>query len=153
MSSLNAFLVAVEMAERKRDQARQALQDVKQARQAAQEQLNQLENYAQETQNRWGMRANATVQPQVMFHHYQFMDRLSHAIGLQTGVVGDHSLRVENATRVLLETELRLAALKKVVEKRRRDLEALQMRREQKQTDERAAQQLHQTRNAAAEEY
>lgn len=147
MSSLNAFLVAVEMAERKRDEARQALQDVKSARRAAQEQLSQLEGYAQETQDRWGMRADATVKPEVMFHHYQFMERLSQAIGMQTGVVGDQSGRVEAATRALLEAELRVASLKKVVDKRRREIEQLQARREQKQTDERAALQF---RNAGS---
>jgi len=39
----------------------------------------------------------------------------------------------------LLEAELRLTSLRKVVDKRRHDLELQQMRRDQKQTDERAA--------------
>ncbi|GKS97296.1 flagellar export protein FliJ [Acidovorax sp. SUPP2825] len=139
MSSLNAFLVAVEMAERKRDEARQVLQDAQRARQASQAQLQQLEGYALETQGRWGAQADTTVKPEVMYHHYQFMDRLAHAVGLQTGVVGDQAGRVEHATRAVLAAELRLAALKKVVEKRRIEMDKLQARRDQKQTDERAA--------------
>ena len=139
MSTLNALTVAVEVASRKRDEARRLLQDAQGAQQAAQDQLNQLQGYARETEGRWGMRADAAVQPEVMFHHYQFMDRLGHAVGLQTGVVGDHASRVQDATRTLLEAELRLASLRKVVEKRRNDFALQQQRRDQKQTDERAA--------------
>ncbi|MHB1114627.1 MAG: flagellar export protein FliJ [Acidovorax defluvii] len=142
MSTLNALTVAVEVASRKRDEARRLLQDAQGAQQAAQDQLNQLQGYARETEGRWGMRVDAAVQPEVMFHHYQFMDRLGHAMGLQTGVVGDHASRVQDATRTLLEAELRLASLRKVVEKRQQDHERQQMRREQKQTDERASMQV-----------
>ena len=139
MSTLNALTVAVEVASRKRDEARRLLQDAQGAQQAAQDQLNQLQGYARETEGRWGMRADAAVQPEVMFHHYQFMDRLGHAAGLQTSVVNEHASRVQEATRMLLEAELRLASLRKVVEKRQQENERQQMRREQKQTDERAA--------------
>jgi flagellar FliJ protein len=142
MSTLNALTVAVEVASRKRDEARRLLQDAQGAQQAAQDQLDQLQGYARETEGRWGMRSDAAVQPEVMFHHYQFMDRLGHAAGLQTTVVGDHASRVQVATSNLLEAELRLASLRKVVEKRQLDHERQQMRREQKQTDERASMQV-----------
>ena len=149
MPESNALSVAVEMALRQRDDARRSLQDARSASQAAQEQLDQLEGYARETQNRWGMRPNAAVQPEVMYHHYQFMDRLGHAAGLRTGVVGQHAERVGAAERTLLEAELRLASLKKLVEKRQRDALQAQMRREQKQTDERAALQHRQSFNGS----
>lgn len=149
MSVSNALSVAVEMALRHRDDARRSLQDARSASQAAQAQLDQLENYARETQDRWGMRPNAAVQPEVMYHHYQFMDRLGHAAGLQAGVVGSHADRVGAAERSLLEAELRLASLKKLVDKRQRDALQAQMRREQKQTDERAALQFRQSFNGS----
>ena len=149
MPEANALSVAVEMALRQRDDARRSLQDARSASQAAQAQLDQLEGYARETQNRWGMRPNAAVQPEVMYHHYQFMDRLGHAAGLQTDVVGQHIERVGAAERSLLEAELRLASLKKLVEKRQRDALQAQMRREQKQTDERAALQYRQSFNGS----
>lgn len=148
MSSLNALTVAVEAASRKRDEARRALQDTQAAQQAAQAQLEQLEGYARETEARWGVKADTAMKPEVMYHHYQFMNRLGHAAGIQTGVVGDHAHRVEAARQALLQAELRLASLRKVVDKRRQELELAQMRREQKQTDERAALQY---RNAGQE--
>ena len=139
MSSLKAFQIAVEMAERQRDAARQAVQDVERARHAAQQQLDQLEGYAAETQGRWGVSADATIKPEVMYHHYQFMDRLSHAIGMQGGVIDGHAGRAQAAAQALLQAELRLASLRKVLEKRQRDIALLQTLREQKETDERAA--------------
>ncbi|GAA6121322.1 flagellar export protein FliJ [Acidovorax sp. FG27] len=139
MSSLKAFQIAVEMAERQRDAARQAVQDVERARHAARQQLDQLEGYAAETQGRWGFSADAAIKPEVMYHHYQFMDRLSHAIGMQGGVIEGHAGRAQAAAQALLQAELRLASLKKVLEKRQRDIDLVQARREQKETDERAA--------------
>lgn len=139
MSSLKAFEVAVELAERRRDAARQALKNVQDARHAAQAQLEQLTGYAAETQSRWGMKADSAMQPEVMYHHYQFMGRLDHAIGLQTGVVSGQDVRVDQARQALLEAELRLASLRKVLERRRAEMALQQQRREQKQTDERAA--------------
>lgn len=145
-SALRGLMVAVDAAERQRDEARRLLQNTRSAQMAAQGQLDQLQAYANETEGRWGMRANAMMAPEVMFHHYQFMDRLGHAMGLQTTVVQQHSYRVEQAQQVLLQAELRLSSLQKLVAKRRQEIELAQMRREQKQTDERAAQQYFQQR-------
>ncbi len=139
MSNLNALSIAVEAATRKRDDARKVVQAALAAQQAARAQLHQLEDYARETEARWGVRADATIQPEVMYHHYQFMDRLGHASGIQGGVVSDQAGRVHAAQSALLQAELRLSSLRKVVEKRRHDMELLQARRDQKQTDERAA--------------
>lgn len=141
MSVLSALVVAVEIASRKRDEARHVLQEALAVQQAAQAQLQQLQDYARETEQRWGMQADTRVQPEVMYHHYQFMDRLGHAAGMQTGVVGDQAARVEIARGGLMDAERRLASLRKVVEQRRRELEQAQARMEQKQTDERAAMQ------------
>jgi len=140
MSALNAFVVAVELAERQRDAARQALANVQGARQSAQAQLQQLTGYAAETQDRWGLKAGAAVQPEVMHHHYHFMGRLDHAIGLQKQALSGQDQRVVQARQALLQAELRLASLRKVLERRRAELAQQQQRREQKQTDERASQ-------------
>ena len=139
MSSLNALMIAIEMATRKRDEARQALRERQHAFDAAKSQMDQLESYTLEMQQRWGATEGAAMKPEVMFHHRQFMERLQHAIYLQTKVVADQSIRLETAQKALMATELRLSSLNKVVEARRRDIALAQMRRDQKQTDERAA--------------
>lgn len=139
MSSLNALMIAIEMAVRKRDEARHALRERQRSHDAAQSQMEQLQSYALEMQQRWGVSEGAAMKPEVMFHHRQFMERLQQAIELQTKVMADHAIRLEAAQKALMATELRLSSLNKVVETRRRDMELAQMRREQKQTDERAA--------------
>ena len=139
MSSLNALMVAIEMAVRKRDEARNALLERQRAHAAAKSQMEQLENYALEMQQRWGASEGAAMKPEVMFHHRQFMDRLQHAIDLQTRVMNDQNIRLEAAQKALMAAALRLSSLNKVVETRRRAMALAQMRREQKQTDERAA--------------
>jgi flagellar FliJ protein len=63
-------------------------------------------------------------------------------------VVQEQVQRVDAASRQLLATELRLASLRKVLEARRRDVALQQARREQKQTDERAAIKYHSTANS-----
>ena len=137
-ASLGALSVAVDLALRTRDEARRLLQAARNAQHAAQQQMEQLQGYAGETQDRWGLRADAQVQPEVMYHHYQFMERLNHAMGMQNTVVGDHGHRVGAAQKALLAAELRLASLKKLADKRAMERALLLSRRDQKQTDERA---------------
>lgn len=134
----SALQIAVDMAERQRDGARHALRDVRASAVAAQEQMAQLEIYAGETEARWGMRAGASVAPEVLFHHRHFMGRLEHAMELQTKVLADQEKRVANSESVLLAAQLRLATLKKLVAKRQRERDLAEQRRDQKQTDERA---------------
>ena len=116
MSSLNALNVAIEAAERKRDAARTAMQERQRAQQAAQAQMDQLQGYVLEMQARWGAQEGLAVQPEVMHHQYQFMERLQHAIGLQTRVVADQDIRLETSRQALLAAELRVTSLQKVVQ-------------------------------------
>lgn len=139
MSSLNALMVAIDAASRKRDEALQTVQERQRAQQAGQAQMDQLQSYAQEMQRRWGAHESQSVQPEVMYHQYQFMERLQHAIDLQTRVMTDLAIRLETAQKALMACELRVSSLRKVVEVRRRDIALAQMRREQKETDDRAA--------------
>ena len=139
MSALNALMVAIELATRKRDEARQLLRQRQQSLAAAQEQMQQLQSYQAEMQQRWGAHEGAQLKPEAMYHHHPFMQPLQHAIELQTKVLRDQELRLQAAQQALMNTELRLTSLQKVVQMRRKDMALAQQRREQKQTDERAA--------------
>lgn len=134
----NALQVALSLAQQQRDAARTALHRAESGAGAATEQMHQLQNYAQETDDRWGTRAGVSIGPEVMFHHRHFMGRLDHAIGLQNSVLTDHERRVTVAQQAMLAAELRVASLKKLVERRQREADQLEQKREQKQTDERA---------------
>lgn len=147
MSTSHALIVALDLAKRQRDDARQRLQDAQALEQAAHQQMEQLKGYTGELDDKWGMRPDAVVKPEVMFHHYQFMDRLNHAMGLQSGVIHDRAAQVQKAHQALLAAEVRMASLQKLVERRQLDASQAAARQEQKQTDERASTVLRMRKN------
>lgn len=147
MSAVKSFLLAIDLSTRTRDQAAQDLMRVQSAHLFAQDQMNQLEVYAAETASRWTAAAQIGTTPELLRHHYQFLDRLQHAIGLQQVALANESRKVAHAKRLLLEAEFRLVSLKQVLKKKQTGLALIQTRREQKQMDEFAA---LQTRRATA---
>lgn len=139
MSAVASVQLATDVAARHRDEAGLELVRAQRTQRFAEQQLDQLETYAGETMARWTASAQVSATPELMRHHYQFMERLHHAIGLQRGVVAKESVQVESANRVLLQAEFRLAALKQVLARKKAEVVARQMKREQKQMDEFAA--------------
>ena len=139
MSAVKSVLLAIVVATRKRDQAGRVLMQVQRAWAFAQDQLNQLESSAAETDVRWMAAAQVGATTELIRHHYQFMDRLQHAIGLQKGAVDSACQRVDAAKQLVIEAEFRLAGLKQVLKKKQADIALLETRRDQKQMDEFAA--------------
>lgn len=139
MSAVKSVLLAIEVASGRRDQAGKGLLHAQRAHLFAQDQMAQLQTYAAETEAKWATAAQVSTTPELMRHHYQFMERLHHAIGLQVGVLENASQKVEAARRVLLDAEFRLSGLKQVLKKKQADIALVQARREQKQMDEFAA--------------
>lgn len=139
MTVLKSLLLAIDLATSKRDQALAQLQKTMQAQAFAQDQMQQLQQYAQETEQRWLQNAQRSTTPELLHHHYQFMNRLNQAIGLQDGVLAGLAQRVEAARKVVLETEFRLASLRQVLAERQATQAKRLQRREQKQMDEFAA--------------
>lgn len=136
MSAIKSFLLAIEMATRKRDQVSQGLMQAQNSYLFAQDQMNQLQTYAAETESRWTAAAQISTSTEMLRHHYQFMGRLQHAMDLQKGALENESRKVGLAKQAVLEAEFRLVSLKQVLEKKQADLAVLQSRREQKQMDE-----------------
>ncbi len=139
MSLLKTLHVAIDVAARKRDAASQALGQAQQREIAARQQMEQLQSYAQETEGRWASQAQICAMPELMRHHYQFMDRLSQAIEMQKGVLAEQSLWVERARKALLDAELRVATLRQVLRNKQAEVDLQLRRREQRQMDEMAA--------------
>jgi len=139
VSALKSFMLAIELATRQRDQAMQVLSQLTKVHLFAQIQMNQLETYAAETESRWAAAAKNSTSRELLQHHYQFMGRLHHAIGLQKGTLDNEDRKVALAKQRVLDAEFRLLGLNQVLKKKQTDLAALQARREQKQMDEFAA--------------
>jgi flagellar protein FliJ len=139
MSTMKSVMLAIDGAIRARDQAASNLAKSQLATASAQSQLDQLEHYASDTECRWSDSSARHTTAELMRHHYQFLDRLHHAIGLQREVIRSLTLQVDDARNILLQLELRLAGLKKLEAKQRSTQNALSARREQVQMDEFAA--------------
>jgi flagellar FliJ protein len=139
MSELKSVLLAIDVATQKRDQAIGRLVQAQRACQAAQDQLDQLSSYATDTEAKWSAAVRVSVSPELMRHHYQFMDRLRHAIGMQDAAVGELQLKTEEARRKTMQAEGRLAGLQKVLKNKQAQHAARTSRREQRQMDEFAA--------------
>lgn len=139
MTAVTSLQLAMNVAARRRDEAGLELVQAQRIHRFATGQLDQLETYAAETVARWTASAQVSATPELMRHHYQFMERLHHAIGLQRGVVVKEAVHLDSASQVLLQAEFRLAALKQVLVKKKADMTSIQMKREQKQMDEFAA--------------
>lgn len=143
--------IAADMARRKRDAAAGDLARGRAAERAAQNQFEQLTSYARDTESRWTEQARVRATPELMSHHYQFMARLHHAIGLQRDVLLQHERQIALLMARLREAELRLSSLDMVIARQRLEAERLLQKREQKQTDETAALLFRRTAAAAME--
>ncbi|GAB4406598.1 MAG: flagellar export protein FliJ [Rhodoferax sp.] len=141
MSASRAFTLAIDRAKRERDDALAQLRQVLLTLHTAQDQMRQLEQYAQETEQRWIVSAQRRTAPELLQHHYQFMDRLNQAIGLQSGVLVQIDQRLSAARDALLAREVRLASLRHALAARELAQARQAARREQKQMDEFAQQQ------------
>ena len=139
MSALKSVVLAIDVATRRRDLAGKQLVQAQRACQFAQGQLDQLESYAADTEARWMTSAQLSMSPELLQHHYQFIGRLRHAIGLQDGVMDDLRRQLDAVKKLALDAEVRLAGLQQVMKNKQADLARVVARREQKQMDEFAA--------------
>lgn len=141
MSALRSLALAIELATEKRDEAGRHLMQAQRAYLQGQNQLEQLANYAADSEARWVNSAQVSMTTGILQHHYQFMDRLHHAIGLQDGALANLQQQVEVEKRRVQEAEMRLAVLQKLLAKKQMERAMVMARREQRQTDEFAAMQ------------
>ncbi len=141
MSALKGILLAIDVATQQRDEVGKVLARIQNNWRGAQDQIEQLENYANDTESKWAVSSQVRATPEVMQHYYQFMERLQQAIGLQRHVVSGLEKEFAAAKRLLLGADIRLASLGQLLEKRQSGIQRVQAGRDQKQLDEFAAMQ------------
>jgi flagellar FliJ protein len=150
MANLKSVQLAIDQASRRRDDLAKAFLQAQRNKAAAQDQLGQLEGYANETDARLlGSGGSLGLSAELIRNHYQFMDRLQHAIGIQSSTINNMDWQLERAQQALLQAEFRLAGLKQWHKKQIQAAEAVQRRREQRQMDEFAAIQYSRTHRVA----
>lgn len=139
MTSFHGLQLAIEQAERLRDERAKVVARLEAHLGSLQAQLFQLETYAQETEKRWINGAHLQISSELLRHHYQFMGRLQHAMSLQMDVISAARNDIAVARSAQMLVEVRLHGLREVLNKRRKHMERVEVRREQHRSDEFAA--------------
>jgi flagellar protein FliJ len=139
MPKVSGIQLAIDLATQQRDGLAKDLAKVQRALRFSQAQMAQLQGYAQETDGRWMANATRALTPELLRHHFQFMNRLQQAIGLQDDAIAQVLQQLQQAQQALLQAEFRLSGLKQVVKARQATERRRQSRAEQRETDEFAA--------------
>jgi flagellar protein FliJ len=133
MTAIRTLHKVVELAEKRRDEALGKLAKLRRERQMAQSQLEQLQAYADEAQQRWAVRSGAGMDP-----NRQFMQKIDHAISFQNGVLKNFDDMLEASQTRVMASERDVAGLSKYTLKKQELLDQKEQRQEQKATDEMA---------------
>lgn len=126
-----------------RDRALAARTQSMQRVQQAEDQAAQLLGYRSEYQARWALRFNTGGGTKAIVDCYRsFMQRLDQAVQQQQRSVAQAQVQLQRAAGELLEAERKLAAVRKLIERRGAQARFAAQRREQKHSDE-IAQRMH----------
>lgn len=139
MSALQPLLALLALAERERDASLAARQRAARAAEVATNQASQLVGYRSDYEQRWTTQFRTEGTMPVVHCYQGFMNRLGQAVTHQEQVIRRSTDQLDEAERVLREHELRVASVRKLIEKRQLELRQSTDRREQKATDEFAA--------------
>lgn len=144
-----ALQTLMDVASRERDQAAALLAQAEQALQAQHQQWDQLQAYRADYAQRHPATQGRAAPIDTLRGHQAFMQRLDQALNHQQRVLQAAQGEAQLRRQQLLQCELRLASVRKLLERRGRAASQAAQRTAQVQTDE-AALQRHWHQRAAA---
>ena len=136
MNPLQPLMALLAQAERERDIVWADTQRAVQAQLSAQTQAEQLLTYRREYEQRWGAQFRSEGRMELVHCYRGFIDRLTQAVDQQQRVAQHATQLVERKQELLREHELRVASVRKLIERRSQEMRLSADRAEQKQTDE-----------------
>ncbi|HET7794846.1 MAG TPA: flagellar export protein FliJ [Rhizobacter sp.] len=137
--SLDPLMALLGQAERERDDALAAMQRANESHVAAQTQAEQLITYRSEYEARFREQFSRQSSIEILQCYQGFSARLGQAIDQQRQIAAHAALRLEQSREALRGQEMRVASVRKLLERRVQELRLAADRRDQKQTDEFAA--------------
>jgi len=136
-SNLDTLRLVLEQAERERDQAQAQLLQAQARAQQARTQAQDLHSYQNEYDARWQRQfQQGGTGIETLNQYRSFGDRLGDAIQQQGQVAAVLEARVGVARQLLAEKETRVASVRKLIERRLAEAQALAAKQEQKASDE-----------------
>ena len=139
MNSLQPVMALLGQTERERDELAVLSQRAAAAQRTAAVQLDQLVTYRREYEQRWAHQFRTDGRMELVNCYRGFMERLTQAVEQQRRVALQAETQLEEARLALRHGEIRVASVRKLIERRVADVRVAVDRREQKATDEFAA--------------
>jgi len=136
---LQPLMALLGQTESERDAALAQQQRAQAAHQAAQAQAAQLVDYRREYEQRWGQRFSSAGHIELVQSYHGFMNRLTQAVEHQARAAAQASVQLDRACAALVEREMRVASVRKLIERRVHEMQTHSARREQRQLDELSA--------------
>ena len=138
-SSLRPLLLLLEHAQEQRDQALAQRQRADVQLMQGRQQQAQLDDYRRDCDARWQGEFRQGVAVTVLQGYHEFVGRLQTAMQMHEQQVARLEQDSGSAAAALMAAELKLASVRKLLERRQMALQQQAERAEQKQMDERAA--------------
>jgi flagellar FliJ protein len=150
MNSIAVLQLLLQRAEADRDTAQSVLRQAEAMVQNARQQAAQLSGYRDDFRQRWNDRFRSAGTTTLLHCRQSYGQRLDTVISHHETEAGHLNNRVTKAQEVLLAREQRVAAVRKLIERRQHELGRIADRRDQRSTDEAAQRALaHQAQRSA----
>lgn len=136
MTELKPLMTLLAQAEQERDAALARHQGAQATHDAATRQAEQLLVYRRDYEQRWNEQFRQSGAIEVLHCYQGFMQRLSAAVEQQARATQQAAVQVERAQAAVREHELRVASVRKLIERRVDEHRRLGERLDQKRSDE-----------------
>jgi flagellar FliJ protein len=136
MNQLESLDLLLEREQRRRDDARTAVLRAVRSEEAAREQLDGLTTYRTDYCQRWSAQFSRAATMEIVRCYQAFVTRLDQAISQQQGMVRSAQVGIENARKRLVEREVRLATVQRLIGRRREQFARAEGRLMQRNLDE-----------------
>ena len=136
MKRLALLQLLLEREGKRRDEAKASVRAAVQNAEAQQQQADSLTAYRSEYCQKWSAQFQQAAQMEILRSYHGFLSRLDQAITQQKSVV-EHAYRMVAAQRQrLVEREIRVATVERLIKRREAMLAKVADRRDQKNLDE-----------------
>ena len=139
MKRLQLLQMLLERECKRRDEVQSILRSAHANLDAQRQQADGLKTYRSEYCAKWSANFQQAAQMEILRSYHGFLARLDQAITQQANVVAHAQRAVDAAKQRLLEKEIRVKTVERLIERRKALLARIVDRREQKNLDEMAA--------------
>jgi flagellar protein FliJ len=148
---MDPLATLLDQAEAQRNTALAAFNQALARRDAARTQLHDLDQYRSDYTQRWQQQFQRAAALEIVRAYHQFAERLTLALTQQERALGIAEQTLARANDTLTANELRVASVRKLIERRQADGRLRDERRDQRAQDEMAQRVVNNARRAAAE--